>query len=121
MNNFDTIIISEETENVLVVMKTSEPPFDYLTEIEASLWERHDVGTVMIVELLHSGNTEVRFIHGYFDGNQFDSGRFAFEYVPKKSKLREPICFYLFQDRESLEYSILTSRQQKLIENGCII
>lgn len=42
-------------------------------------------------------------------------------YVPKKSKLRESICFYLFQDRESLEYSILTSRQQKLIENGCII
>lgn len=121
MNNFDMIMISEEKENILVVMKTSEPPFNYLAEIEASLRERHYIGAVIIDELLHSGNTEERFIYGYFDGNQFDSGRFAFEFVPQKSKLREPICFYLSRDRESLEYSILTSRQQKLIEHGCII
>ena len=102
-------------------MKTSEPPFDYLAEIEASLRERCYIGVVMIDELLHSGNTEERFIQGYFDGVQFDSGKFAFEPVPKKSKLREPVCFYLYQDRESLEYSILTTRQQKMIEHGCII
>ena len=95
MNNFDMIVISEKKENILVVMKTSEPPFDYLAEIEASLKERRYIGVVMIDELLHSGNTEERFIHGYFDGVQFDSGKFAFELVPKKSKLREPVCFYL--------------------------
>ena len=39
MNNFDMIVISEKKENILVVMKTSEPPFDYLAEIEASLRE----------------------------------------------------------------------------------
>ena len=104
MNNFDMIVISEEKENILVVMKTSEPPFDYLAEIEASLREKHYIGVVMIDELLHSGNTEERFIQGYFDGARF-----------------EPVCFYLHQDRESLEYSILTTRQQKLIEHGCII
>ena len=27
MNNFDMIVISEKKENILVVMKTSEPPF----------------------------------------------------------------------------------------------
>ncbi|MBS7158956.1 MAG: type II toxin-antitoxin system RnlB family antitoxin, partial [Collinsella sp.] len=90
MNNFDMIVISEEKENILVVMKTSEPPFDYLAEIEASLREKHYIGVVMIDELLHSGNTEERFIQGYFDGARFDSGQFAFELVPKKSKLREP-------------------------------
>ena len=116
MNNFDMIVISEKKENILVVMKTSEPPFDYLAEIEASLRERRYIGVVMIDELLHSGNTEERFIQGYFD-----SEKFAFEFVPKKSKLREPVCFYLYQDRESLEYSILTTRQQKMIEHGCII
>ena len=121
MNNFDMIVIREEKENILVVMKTSEPPFDYLAEIEASLREKHYIGVVMIDELLHSGNTEERFIQGYFDGARFDSGQLAFELVPKKSKLREPVCFYLHQDRESLEYSILTTRQQKLIEHGCII
>lgn len=121
MNNFDMIVVSEEKENILVVMKTSESPFDYLWEIEASLRERHYTGVVMIDELLHSGNTEERFIQGYFDGSQFDSRRFVFEPVPKKSKLREPICVYLLEDKEILEFSILTVRQQKLIEHGCII
>ena len=52
MNNFDMIVISAEKENILVVMKTSEPPFDYLAEIEASLREKHYIGVVMIDELL---------------------------------------------------------------------
>ena len=45
MNNFDMIVISAEKENILVVMKTSEPPFDYLAEIEASLREKHYIAT----------------------------------------------------------------------------
>ena len=52
MNNFDMIVISEEKENILVVMKTSEPPFDYLAEIEASLREKHYIGVVML-SLIH--------------------------------------------------------------------
>ena len=62
MNNFDMIVISEKKENILVVMKTSEPPFDYLAEIEASLKERRYIGVVMIDELLHSGNTNGLFM-----------------------------------------------------------
>ena len=69
----ETFELVEEKENILVVMKTSEPPFDYLAEIEASLREKHYIGVVMIDELLHSGNTEERFIQGYFDGAKFDS------------------------------------------------
>lgn len=121
MDIFDIIVVNEEKENILVVMKTSEPPFDYISEIESSLKERHYIGVVLIDELLHSGNTEERFIRGYFDGNKFDNGKFAFESVAKKSKLREHMCFYLFRDKKSLEVSILTSRQQHLIEHGCVI
>ena len=122
MNNFDMIVISAEKENILVVMKTSEPPFDYLAEIEASLREKHYIGVVMIDELLHSGNTEERFIQGYFDGARFDSGQFAFELVPKKSKLREPVCFYLHQDRESMAVSfkkkIRSNTKSIIAKNG---
>ena len=121
MDSFDIISINDDNQNLLVVMKTSDPPFDYLSEIEDSLKKIHYIGAVMIDELLHSGNTEERFIQGYFNGNQFDYERFAFELVSKKSKLREPICLYLFKDRESLEYSTLTTKQQKLIEHGYII
>ena len=50
MNNFDMIVISEEKENILVVMKTSEPPFDYLAEIEASLREKEQIkGTCLFL------------------------------------------------------------------------
>ena len=111
----------DHNNNILVVMKTSEPPFDFLAEIEASLRDRRYIGAVMIDELLHSGNTEERFIYGYFNGREFDRDHFSFEVVPKKSRLREPACFYLFHDQESLRYSTLTTRQQKLIEHGCII
>ena len=121
MNNFEMFMINEEKVNILIIMKTNEPPFDYLSEIEDSLREKQYTGAVMIDELLHSGNTEERFIYGYFDGNRFDNGKSTFEFVPKKSKLREPVCFYLSRDRESLEFSILTTRQQKLIEHGCVI
>lgn len=121
MNNFEIIKLNNVEDNILIVMKTSEPPFDFLSEMEEALRNIQYLGYVTIDELLHSGNTEERFIQGYFDGTRFDSGQFAFELVPKKSKLREPVCFYLYQDREGLEYSILTTRQQKLIEHGCII
>ena len=84
MNNFDMVVVSEEKENILIVMKTSEPPFDYLTEIEASLREKHYIGVVMIDELLHSGNTEERFIQGFFNGNSFENGKFKFTVIRKE-------------------------------------
>ncbi|MCI6018109.1 MAG: type II toxin-antitoxin system RnlB family antitoxin [Clostridiales bacterium] len=121
MEAFDIIVVNEDKKSILVVMKTSESPFDYISEIELELRERCYIGAVIIDELLHSGNTEERFIKGYFDGKHFDSSQFAYETVDKKSKLREHICLYLFSDKESRELSILTSRQQKLIEHGCII
>lgn len=121
MNNFDMIVISAEKENILVVMKTSEPPFDYLAEIEASLREKHYIGVVMIDELLHSGNTEERFIQGFFNGNSFENGKFKFTVIEKKSKLREYACEFLRKDIELLHFTGLTGRQQRLIECGCVI
>lgn len=122
MNNFDIIILNEEKENsALVVMKTSEPPFDFLTEMEDSLRKLEYVGIVVIDELLHSGNSEERFIQGFFNGNNFEKGKFEFLAVAKKSKLRVYMCDFLRKDDEFLKFSCLTVKQQKLVQCGCII
>jgi len=121
MNNFEIIVLNEEKENILIIMKTSEPPFDFLEEMETALEDIHYKGNVVIDELLHSGNNEERFIVGYFDGNRFESEGFNFKLVMKKSALREPVCRFLQRDKEFLFLTGLTGKQQKLIEKGCVI
>lgn len=120
MDNFDIILLNEE-KNILIMMKTSESPFEYLKEIEVYLRDMQYIGIIFIDELLHSGNTEERFIKGYFNGDKFEKAEFCFETISRKSKLREYVCHYLRDDKEFLYYSGLTSNQQRLIEHGCII
>lgn len=121
MNNFEITVLKKEKENILIFMKTSEPPFDFLEEMEAALTNIHYKGNVVIDELLHSGNNDERFITGYFDGNRFESGEFNFKLVMKKSELREPVCRFLQKDKGFLFLTGLTGKQQKLIEKGCVI
>lgn len=83
MNNFEITVLKKEKENILIFMKTSEPPFDFLEEMETALTDIHYKGNVVIDELLHSGNNDERFITGYFDGNRFESGEFNFKLVMK--------------------------------------
>lgn len=121
MDNFDIINLNEENIAFLIVMKTSESPFDFMVELQEYLKKLDIKGIVIIDELLHSGNTEERFIEGYFDGNVFDNTKFRFTNIAYKSPIRCYICEYLKSDRELLLYSCLTERQQKLILKGCII
>lgn len=121
MNNFEITVLKEDKESILIFMKTSEPPFDFLEEMETELTELHYKGNVVIDELLHSGNNDERFITGYFDGNRFESGKFNFKIVMKKSELREPVCRFLQKDKDVLFLTGLTGKQQRLIEKGCVI
>lgn len=121
MNNFDIIKIKEESIEILIVMKTSDSPFDYVDELQQELVEINFSGNIVIDGLLHSGNTEERFIRGFFNGHTFDNTKFRFENIARKSILRNYICEYLKSDEELLMYSGLTMKQQKLILKGCII
>ena len=121
MNNFDIINLDKENIKILVIMKTSDSPFDFISEIQEQLKVIGFSGLFVIDELLHRGNTEERFISGFFDGNIFDNSRFKFENIAKKSEIRSYICEYLKSDIDALYYSKLTDRQQKLIAHGCVI
>mgnify|MGYP000855195224 FL=1 len=121
MNNFNIVNLNEENNKVLIVMKTSESPFDFVSEFQEKLMEIQFSGIVVIDELLHSGNTEERFISGFFDGHSFDNSKFRFESIARKSMIRNYICEYLKSDKELMMYSGLTTIQQRLISKGCVI
>ena len=121
MNDFNIIDIENEEFNILILMMTCDSPFDYITEIAEQLNNKQFKGSVIIDEMLHSGNSDERFITGYFDGVAFDENSFRFLTVPARSDLRQPMCTYLASDLDVLNYSILTIRQQKLISKGCYL
>lgn len=110
MDNFEITVLKKEKENILIFMKTSEPPFDFLEEMETALTDIHYKGNVVIDELLHSGNNDERFITGYFDGNRFESGEFNFKLVMKKSELREPVCRF-FTKGQGISFPYRTNRK----------
>ncbi len=121
MDNFDIVNLNDKDGKLLIVMKTSDSPFDFVNELQEQLKIIGFSGLLVIDELLHSGNTKERFISGFFDGESFDLSKFRFEEVAKKSVIRSYICEYLKADREILNDSSLTDKQQKLISHGCVI
>lgn len=46
MDNFEITVLKKEKENILIFMKTSEPPFDFLEEMETALTDIHYKGTL---------------------------------------------------------------------------
>lgn len=121
MEYFDIVNLDDQDIKILVVMKTSDSPFDFVKELQEQLKMIGYSGLFIIDELLHSGNNEERFISGFFDGDSFDNSKFRFEKIAKRSVIRSYICNYLKSDLEVLNYSSLTDKQQKLISHGCVI
>lgn len=121
VSNFDIIKLKEEEMKLLIIMKANDSPFEYMDEIKERLIMLHYSGILVIDSLLHSGNTEERFIKGFFDGLAFEHTKFSFENVPKKSVLRKYMCEYLRSEEELLRYSGLSSQQQNLILKGFVI
>lgn len=121
MENFNMFNINEERWNLLIALNTNDSPFDLLDEIQQALEEIHFKGNVLFDQMLHTGNTEERFIcASYYDGI-FEQNSFRFVNVEKKNVVRRYLCEYLKADKDMLLYSCLTEQQQKLIESGCII
>lgn len=121
MNDFEIFKVEEQDIKLVIVMKTSEPPFDYESDIQEYLRNMGFVGTFLIDQLLHSGNNEERFIRGFFDGKIFDKEEFCFEPIARRSKLRDFACQYLRSDLDVLNCSCLSEIQQKLISHGCVV
>lgn len=119
----DKVIVKplEGSYTAIVVTKTSDSPFDFLTSISEVLANQNIEGLVLVDELLHSGNGEERFFEARFEKRTFDMTSFRFVNIPKNSRLRAVVCDWLRENPERLEYSDLTSAQRKMITKGLVI
>lgn len=120
MKEFDIINLTH-SNSMLVIIKTSESPFQYINDIEKSLEDIGYEGNVIIDQLLHSGNNEERFIGCYITNNKFVSTSFTFLNVKKGEQIRKYMTDYLREDAQYLDYNGLTDTQRKLIKKGCVI
>lgn len=116
--DFNIYIDSNGKYNAIVILKTSEAPFEFLDSIAESLSKNNFAGSIIIDQLLHSGNNSERFIVGTFDGKKFDNTSFKFEKLKKRSPERKYMCNYLRSDKDVIDFSILTNEQKNLIKNG---
>lgn len=121
MSNFNILELSGEKYDLLVVMKAYEAPFAFLDQLAKELADRRFIGTVLIDELLHSGNNSERFIRAYFDGEKFDRSAFMFENIERRDKIRKISCEMLRNESDIIDYSILNSAQKCLISKGSYI
>ncbi len=116
--NFNFYLNSNGTYNAIIILKTSEAPFEILDSIAEYLSKNNFSGNIIIDQLLHSGNNNERFIVGNFDGKQFDTTSFRFEKLKKQSPERKYMCEYLRSDDDIINFSILTTEQKNLIKHG---
>lgn len=116
--DFSIYLNSNGAYSAIVILKTSDAPFDILDSIAEYLSKNNFSGNIIIDQLLHSGNNNERFIVGNFDGKQFDTASFRFEKLKKQSPERKYMCDYLRNDDDLINFSILTNAQKELIKHG---
>lgn len=121
MNDFEIIKTNGQKMDALIIMKTSEAPFAFLSQLQERLVDICFDGKILIDELLHSGNNEERFIKGYFNGKNFEDEQFDFEIIEPEDCIRCYMCQYLKKDVDALLYSCLDAEEQeKILEGACI-
>lgn len=121
MINFDVYKIDNDKFAFVIVMKTYEAPSYYLDEINQYFQSLKFKGSILIDQLLHSGNNNERFIGAFFDGAMIDKKSLSFEVVDRRDSIRKYICEYLRNDSGLLELTLLNGTQRKLISKGCYI
>lgn len=109
---------SKDHGPALLVMKTSEPPFSPLTELQEALRSSLRAEAILVDQLLHTGKSDARFVSGFFDGGSFDKSRFRVQAVYAGSSLCRPMCESLRSGPETLEYCCLLTWNQESIADG---
>lgn len=118
MADFEIFQTEEREFGIVIVMKTCEAPLGYVSEISKCLKSFNYKGSVLIDQLLHSGNTGERFIGAMFDGERFESSSFRFTHVQHRHKVRQYVNSILRSDPESIHLTLLSDAQKQLILSG---
>lgn len=120
MNKFYvTELISDTKFNSLLLLTNSDAPLTPVSDIEKAI-SKLDNGRILIDQILHSGNTDERFISLDVEGGKVNQSSIAFYQVPKGNNIRD-VSRKILCDYNLIEFSILSSIQKKMLEKGISI
>lgn len=118
VDDFEVFQTEEPGFRIVIAMKTCEAPLRYVSEIEKNLKTFNYQGSVLIDQLLHSGNTSERFISARFDGERFEATSFKFTSVQRRHQVRQYMNSILRNNPESIHVTLLSDAQKRLILAG---
>lgn len=118
MAEFEVFRTEEPDFKIIIAMKTCEAPLRYVSEIGKYLKSSNYIGSVLIDQLLHSGNTGERFISAMFNGERFENNSFEFTPIQRQHKVRQYMNSILRNNPESLHFTLLSDAQKQLILAG---
>lgn len=120
MSEYNIFYLVDETYKVLITIFNSESPLEYLPEIEKKLLDEKVYGNVLIDQILHVGNSQERFLAICIDKDGFRKETIRVVNIPRTSLYRKLSCGFL-KKTDVLEFSILSSVQKKMINEGISI
>lgn len=104
---------------VLLLLTNSDAPLTPIDEIEKAV-SSSEHGHILIDQILHSGNSEDRFIALDIKNGKVVRNSISFYTVPKGAYIRnisrELLCHY-----DLVEFSILSSVQKRMLKSGISI
>jgi len=105
--------------NFLLVLTNPDAPLTPIGEIEKAVAKQGN-GHILIDQILHSGNTDERFISLDIVGGTVNQYSFSFHTVSKGNIIRD-ISRKILCDNNLIESSILSSTQKKMLRKGISI
>ncbi len=104
----------------LLILANSDSPFNDIGEIEEILTQNYVEGKFLIDQILHSGNTNERFIEFELSNGKIISDTIKFSQIPKDSPIRDQSRKMLC-DNDLIDYSILSNIQKRMLQKGIAI
>lgn len=122
MKQFKIVPLEGKEYDIIVFSQSYESPFSCLDEITKEIREISvSNARILFDTLLSSGNTNERFAEACYTDDNFVLGSFQFVEISKKDQLRKYCAEFFCENREILEFSILTPIQKKLLSKGITI
>lgn len=121
MNKFFKIYnLNADLYDCMVICLTYESIFSYIDALQKAIYDSGiNNGTVLIDQLLISGNGKNRFLTINYSNGLFDYT--SAKNIEASIKYHQITSYELKNDETILENSILSNKQIALIKKGCVI
>lgn len=111
--------LNDSNFSALLLLTNSDAPLTPISELEKAVSSLED-GCILIDQILHSGNTDERFITMYISDGKIISDSISFKLIPKGEYIRN-ISRDLLCQHNLIKSSILPTIQKRMLQKGIAI